>query len=240
MSLSPSPKRNQILAALPDTEYRRLMPFLERVDMPLGQVIYEPNTTIRKIYFPVDSIIARMYELESGSSRQVSMIGNEGISDMFFLQNCSSTPATVIVQNAGYGYGINASILKKEFDSGGVLQHALLRFNQALFLQTEQSAVAHRQTIAQQLCHFLLMSLDRSLSSSLIITHEFVSHLLGVRRESVTQAAQLLQTGGAIEYRRGHITILNRKWMEEHVNDGYMILKKEYFRLLINSPMRAA
>ncbi len=91
MSLSPSPKRNQILAALPDTEYRRLMPFLERVDMPLGQVIYEPNTTIRKIYFPVDSIIARMYELESGSSRQVSMIGNEGISDMFFLQNCSST-----------------------------------------------------------------------------------------------------------------------------------------------------
>lgn len=216
----------------------RLLPFLELVNMPLGDVISEPNTRISRLYFPVSSIVARVYQTESGFSRQVSMIGNEGISDSFPLLGCESTPATVIVQSGGYGYEIKSSILKKEFDSGGVLQQLLLRFNQALFLQTEQLSATYRHTVEQQLCRFLLMSMDRSLSQSLTITQEFVAQMLGVRRESVTDAARSLQASGAIGYRRGHITILNRDRMEDYISDSYMLLKKEYNRLqTMNSPL---
>ena len=231
MSILHSPKQNQILGALPIDEYTRLLPFLERVDLPLGHVIYEPNVRITYLYFPATCIASRMYELESGISRQVSIIGNEGVTGMALLLGCDSTPATVIIQSAGYGYRIKANIIKKTFESGGALQQLLLRFSQALLLQTEQNAAENRQTIEQQLCRFLLMSLDRSLGNSLPMTHEFVASMLGVRRESVTQAAQLLQAEGAIQYRRGHITIVDRKLLEDRVSDGYAALKKEYNRL---------
>ena len=152
------------------------------------------------------------------------------------MLGCDSTPATVIVQSPGHGYGIKASVLKKEFESGGALQRLLLRFSQALILQTEQSAVDHRQSIEQQLCRFLLMSQDRLSSDSLPMTHELLASMLGVRRESVTQAAQMLQAEGAIQYRRGHITVVNREIMEERVSDGYAVLKEEYKRLLPAQP----
>jgi CRP-like cAMP-binding protein len=240
MSIPHSPKQNQILGALPIDEYTRLLPFLEWVDLPLGHVIYEPNVRITYLYFPTTCIASRMYELESGISRQVSMIGNEGVTGMALLLGCDSTPATVIIQSAGHGYRIKANIMKKTFESGGALQQLLLRFSQALLLQTEQSAVEHRQTIDQQLCRFLLMSLDRSLGNSLPMTHDFVANMLGVRRESVTQSAQLLQAEGAIQYRRGHITIVDRKLLEDRVSDGYALLKKEYNRLLPAKPVPAS
>jgi CRP-like cAMP-binding protein len=205
--------------------------------MSLGQVIYEPNARISYVYFPTTSIVARIYQLESGISRQVSMIGNEGVTGMSLLLGCDSTPATVMVQSAGYGYRIKATILKKEFESGGTLQQLLLRFSQALLLQTEQFAVDHCKNIEQQLCRFLLMSGDRLSSDSLVMTHELLSNMLGVRRESVTQAAQTLQVMGAIQYRRGHITMLNRGLMEDRVGNGYAVLKKECNRLL---PKRSA
>jgi CRP-like cAMP-binding protein len=224
-------KQNHLLGALPAEEYARLLPFLELVNMPMGEVLYEPNTAINSHYFPTSSIVARVYELESGFSKQVSMIGNEGVSDSFLLLGCETTPATVIVQSGGYAYEIKSSILKKEFDTGGVLQRLLLRFNQVLFLQTEQLAAANRQTVEQQLSRFLLMSLDRSSSYSLTITQEFVAQMLGVRRESVTEAARSLQASGAIEYRRGHITILKRVRMEEYVSNSYPLLKMQYNHL---------
>jgi CRP-like cAMP-binding protein len=239
MSIPHSPKQNQILSALPVEEYTRLLPFLEWVDLPLGQVIYEPNVRITYLYFPTTCIASHMYELESGISRQVSMIGNEGVTGMALLLGCHSTPATVVVQNPGHGYRIKAAVMKKAFESGGVLQQLLLRFSQALLLQTEQTAAGHRHTIEQQLCRFLLMSLDRSSGASLPMTHEFVANMLGVRRESVTQCAQLLQAAGAIQYRRGHIAILDRTLLEARVSDGYALLKEEYNRLLPAKPVPA-
>jgi CRP-like cAMP-binding protein len=236
MRLLHSPTQNKILGALPDEEYCRLLPFLEFVDMPLGQVIHEPGTRPSQLYFPATCIVARLYELRSGITRRVSMTGTEGVTDIFFLLGWDSTPATVIVQNPGYGYRIKAKILKKEFEAGGTLQQLVLRFSQALLLQTEQTAVEACQTVEQKLCRFFLMILDRLATDSMAMTHEFVSNMLGVRRESVSAAAHVLQLEGAIQYRRGHITLVNRKVMEDRVSEGYTVLKKEYALLLPNKP----
>ncbi|SFH61330.1 cAMP-binding domain of CRP or a regulatory subunit of cAMP-dependent protein kinases [Nitrosospira sp. Nsp14] len=236
MRLLHSPTQNKILGALPDEEYRRLLPFLELVDMPLGQVIHEPGTRPSQLYFPATCIVARIYELRSGITRRVSMTGNEGVTDIFLLLGCDSTAATVIVQNPGYGYRIKAKILKQEFEAGGPLQQLLLRFSQALLCQTEQTAVEACQSVEQKLCRFFLMILDRLATDSIAMTHEFVSNMLGVRRESVSVAAHVLQLEGAIQYRRGHITLLNRKVMEDRVSEGYVALKKEYDLLLLNRP----
>ena len=234
MSVVHSPKKNQIISALPVHEYTRLLSFLELRDLSVGEVIYEPNITISYVYFPITCILARTYQLESGLWRQVSMIGNEGVTGTSLLLGCDSTPATVIVQSPGYAYRIKANILKKELKPGGTLQRLLLNFTQALLLQTEQSAVEHRQPIINQLCRFLLMTDDRSSGSSFPLTHELVSNMLGVRRESVTTAALMLQSEGAITYRRGHMTMVNRKLMEDRVSEAYLGLKNEYHRLLSN------
>jgi CRP-like cAMP-binding protein len=202
------------------------------MDVAVGDVIYEPNITISHVYFPTTCIVARVYQLESGLWRQVSMIGNEGVTGTSLLLGCDSTPATVLVQSPGYAYRTRANILKRELKPGGTLQRLLLNFTQALLLQTEQSAVDQRQPIINQLCRFLLMTDDRSSGSSLPMTHELLGNLLGVRRESVTTAAQMLQTEGAITYRRGHLTVMNRKLMEARVSEAYAGLKKEYSRLL--------
>lgn len=232
MSVFHSPKQNHIISALPVHEYTRLLPFLELMDLSVGEVIYEPNITICHVYFPTTCIVARVYQLESGLWRQVSMIGNEGVTGTSLLLGCDSTPATVLVQSPGHAYRIKANILKKELKPGGTLQRLLLNFTQALLLQTEQSAVEHRQSIINQLCRFLLMTDDRSSGSSLPLTQESVSNMLGVRRESVTTAALTLQAEGAIAYRRGHITVVNRNLMEERVSEAYAGLKREYSRLL--------
>ena len=234
-----SPKQNKILGALPDEDYRRLFPFLELVEMPLGKVIHERRTRITKLYFPATSIVARIYELRSGITKRVSMTGNEGVTDIFHLLGCDSTPGIVLVQNGGYGYRIKAHTLKQEFETGGSLQRLLLCYGRTLLLQTEQTAVEVYQTVEQRLCCFLLMVLDRLSTDSMTMTHEFVSNMLGVRRESVSTAAHILQVEGAIQYRRGHITIVDRKLMEDRVHEGYTRLKEEYNHLLAANPSGA-
>ena len=231
MRLLHSPTQNKILGALPDEEYRRLLPFLELVDMPLGQVIHEPGTRPRQLYFPATCIVARIYELRSGITRRVSMTGNEGVTDIFLLLGCDSTAATVIVQNPGYGYRIKAKILKQEFEAGGPLQQLLLRFSQALLCQTEQTAVEACQSVEQKLCRFFLMILDRLATDSIAMTHEFVSNMLGVRRERVAMTAKRMRTRGWITYQDGTVVVLNRAALEGCVCECYEVVNAEYRRL---------
>lgn len=237
-----SPKQNRILAALPPEDYARLLPFLELTPMPLGQIIYEPGSPISHAYFPATSIVAPLYCVENGASVRLSIIGNEGLTGISSLLGGASTPAGVVVQSRGNGYRIKMNTLKKEFDLQGKLQHLVLRFTQALMTQTAQNAVCNRHhNIEQQLCRFLLMSLDRLPGTELQMTHEQIAVMLGVRRESVTQAALKLQTIGAIQYSRGHITVLDREELEDSVCECYPVVNDEYERLLWNdSPTDAA
>ncbi|BCT67280.1 Crp/Fnr family transcriptional regulator [Nitrosospira sp. NRS527] len=235
MSPLHSPKQNRILAALPREDYGRLFAFLEFISMPLGKIIHEPGSPITHAYFPTTSIVAPLYGVENGASVQLSIIGNEGLTGISSLLGSGSMPAGVVVQSTGEGYRVKAGILKKEFDLRGGLQHLVLRFTQAQITQTAQNAVCNRHhNIEQQLCRFLLMSLDRLPRRQLKMTHEQIAIMLGVRRESVTQAALKLQTIGAIHYSRGHITVLDREELENSVCECYTVVNTEYDRLLWN------
>ncbi len=234
---SHSPKQNRILAALPLEDYGRLFPYLEFTSMPLGQTIYEPDSSITHVYFPTTSTVVPLYGVENGSSVQLSIIGNEGLTGISSLLGGGSTPSGVVVQCPGSGYRVKVNTLKKEFDSGGKLQHLVLRFTQALMTQTAQNAVCNRHhNIEQQLCRFLLMSLDRLSGDEMQMTHEQIAIMLGVRRESVTQAALKLQMIGAIQYSRGHITVVDREELENTVCECYAVVNNEYDRLLWNDP----
>lgn len=233
MTLSHSPKQNRILAVLPPADYSRLLANLELVNIPVGEGIYEPDIRITHLYFPIDCIIARLYELENGASTKTSVTGNEGMVGIFYLLGSESTAARAVVLSGGSAFRIKAPLLKKEFECGGNLQRLLLRFTQALIIQTERIAIGNRHhTIEQRLCHFLLMTLDRLSGNELHITHEQVSIFLGVRRESITMAAQKLEITGAIQYRRGHLTVVNRQELEEIAGENYTVVSKEYERLL--------
>ena len=228
-----SPKQNRILAALPLADYTRLLPLLEFVAMPAGHVIYEPGRPMRHLYFPTTCIVARLYETESGACTQTGIVGNEGVASISVLFGEENSIARVIVQSTGDAYRIKADLLKKEFESGGELQHLLLRFAHALMVQTEQIAVSNRyHTVDQQLSYLLLMSLDRLPGNELHITHEQVGIMLGVRRESVTVAAHKLQMAGAIRCRRGHLAVVDRQQLEASAGENYKVVKKEYERLL--------
>ncbi|MDQ3186260.1 MAG: Crp/Fnr family transcriptional regulator [Pseudomonadota bacterium] len=228
-----SAKQNRILAALPAEEYARLLPYLEFIFMPLGHVIYESGASITHLYFPTTSIVAPVYEVENGASVRLAVIGNEGFAGLSSLLGGDSMPGGVVVQSAGNGYRIRTKVLKNEFDSCGKLQQLVLHYTQALITQTAQNAICNRHhNVEQQLCRFLLMSLDRSSGNELQMTHEQIAIMLGVRRESVTQAALKLQTIGAIRYSRGHITILDREELEDSVCECYAVVNNEYDRLL--------
>lgn len=230
-----SPKQNRILAALPPEDYARLLPYLDFVSMPLGQTIYEPRNTVTHLYFPTSSIVAPLYAIENGASVRLAIIGNEGLTGISSLLGGGGTPSGIVVQTAGNGYRIKANTLKREFDLGGNLQQVVLRYTQALITQTAQNAVCNRHhNIEQQLCRFLLMSLDRLPSEEMQMTHEQIAVMLGVRRESVTQAAVKLQTIGAIRYSRGHIAVLDREELENIVCECYTVVNDEYDRLLWN------
>lgn len=230
-----SPKQNRILAALRAEEYARLLPFLEFVAMPLGQTIYEPRSTVTHLHFPTTSIVAPIYAVENGASVRLAIIGNEGMTGTSFLLGGGGTPSGIVVQSDGCGYRIKANTLKKEFEAAGSLQQVVLRYTQALLTQTAQNAVCNRHhKIEQQLCRFLLMSLDRLPTEEMRMTHEQIAVMLGVRRESVTQAALKLQTIGAIRYSRGHITVLDREELENAVCECYPVVNDEYDRLLCN------
>lgn len=233
-----SPKDNRLLAALPAADYRQIEGSLERVAMPLGEAVYESGETRGYVYFPTTSIVSLLYVLADGGSAEIAVTGCDGLVGISLFMGGETTPSRAVVQSAGEGYRLPAAVLKKEFERGGALQHLLLRYTQALITQMAQTAVCNRHhSVDQQLCRWLLLSLDRLPANKLVMTQELIANMLGVRREGVTEAAGKLQTAGLIEYRRGRITVLDRKRIEKRVCECYAVVKREYDRLL---PMPAA
>jgi CRP-like cAMP-binding protein len=230
---SNTPKSNRLLAALPEENYRALLPFLEEVPLPLGMVVYESGGEQRYVYFPASSIVSLLYVLADGSSAEIAVTGNEGLVGISLFMGGETTPSRAVVQSAGLGYRLRGELLKKEFESGGALQHLLLRYTQALITQMTQTAVCNRHhAVEQQLCRWLLLSLDRLPANELVMTQELIANMLGVRREGVTTAAGKLQDEGLIRYSRGHITVLDRTKLEARVCECYAVVKREYDRLL--------
>jgi CRP-like cAMP-binding protein len=228
-----TPKANRLLAALPEENYVALEPHLENVPMPLGKAVYESGAKQAYVYFPSTSIVSLLYVLTNGASAEIAVTGNEGLVGIALFMGGETTPSRAVVQSAGHGYRLKAAVLKKEFERGGELQHLLLRYTQALITQMTQTAVCNRHhSVDQQLCRWLLLSLDRLPSNELVMTQELIANMLGVRREGVTEAAGKLQAEGLIHYSRGHITITDRAQLEKRVCECYAVVKKEYDRLL--------
>jgi CRP-like cAMP-binding protein len=232
-----SPKDNHLLAAMPEADLEALEPLLERVAMPLGQAVYESGGPQGYVYFPTSSIVSLLYVLADGATAEIAVTGNEGLVGISLFMGGETTPSRAVVQSAGDGYRLRGSALKKEFERGGALQHLLLRYTQALITQMTQTAVCNRHhSVDQQLCRWLLLSLDRLPGNKLVMTQELIANMLGVRREGVTEAAGKLQEEGLIEYSRGKITVVDRKRLEARVCECYGVVKREYDRLL---PARA-
>jgi CRP-like cAMP-binding protein len=234
-NLSASPMQNHLLAQLPIAEQQRWIPQLEEVDMPLGQVMYESGGTLTHVYFPTTSIVSLLYVMENGASGEIAVVGNEGVVGVSLFMGGGSTPSRGVVQSAGAAYRLKAQVMKDEFDRAGPVLHLLLRYTQALITQMSQTAVCNRHhSLDQQLCRWLLLSLDRLQGNELVMTQELIANMLGVRREGVTEGALKLQYAGLIRYARGHITVLDRKGLEGRSCECYAVVKKEYDRLLPN------
>jgi CRP-like cAMP-binding protein len=231
-------KRNNLLAALPEAEWKQWSPFLERVDMQLGEVLYEPGVALKYVYFPISSIVSLLYVMENGSSAEIALVGNEGLVGVSLFMGGESTPSRAVVQSAGLGCRLKSQLMKDEFAKAGPVLHLLLRYTQALITQMAQTAVCNRHhTLDQQLCRWLLLSLDRLQGDELVMTQELIANMLGVRREGVTEGALKLQKAGLIQYARGHITVLDRRGLEARTCECYAVVKREYDRLL---PARVA
>jgi CRP-like cAMP-binding protein len=245
--LSSDSIKNHLLAALPDIESQRWLPLLESVDLPLGEVLYESGATLSHVYFPTTAIVSLLYVMENGASAEIAVVGNEGIVGISLFMGGESTPSRAVVQSAGKGFRVKAQIVKEEFNRAGPVLHLLLRYTQALITQMSQTAVCNRHhSLDQQLCRWLLLSLDRLEGNQLVMTQELIANMLGVRREGVTEGALKLQHAGLIQYARGHITILDRAGLEKRSCECYAVVKKEYDRLLpreagdLAGPMRPA
>ena len=233
MSSPHIPKQNHLLAALPEADYARLLPELELVPMPLGWAVYESGDRMSHLYFPITSIVSLLYVMESGASAEIAISGNEGLVGISLFMGGESTPSRAVVQSAGNAYRLEADVVKREFALGGNLQHLALRYTQALITQMAQTAVCNRHhALDQQLCRWLLLSLDRLQGNELVMTQELIANMLGVRREGVTEAAGKLQAEGLIQYSRGHIKVLDRAKLEQRVCECYAVVKKEFDRLL--------
>ena len=233
MAASAEPIQNHLLGALPPAEAQRWMPLLESVDLPLGHVLYESGGSLAHVYFPTTAIVSLLYVMENGASAEIAVVGNEGIVGVSLFMGGESTPSRAVVQSAGRGLRLEANIMKDEFNRAGPVLHLLLRYTQALITQMAQTAVCNRHhTLDQQLCRWLLLSLDRLQGNQLAMTQELIANMLGVRREGVTEAALKLQHAGLISYARGHITVLDRDELEKRSCECYAVVKKEYDRLL--------
>jgi CRP-like cAMP-binding protein len=233
MSLLHNPSQNHLLAALPPQDFEPLAANLELVPMALGQMLYEPGGQMRHAYFPTTCIVSLHYVTESGASAETAGVGNEGVVGISLFMGGDSTSSSAVVQTAGHAYRLDRATLKEEFNRAGALQRLLLRYTQALMTQMAQTAVCNRHhSVEQQLCRWLLLTLDRLPDRELVMTQELVASMLGVRRESVTDAAGNLQTAGYIRYRRGHIGVLSRPGLESQVCECYGVVKKEIDRLL--------
>ncbi|MFM9928321.1 Crp/Fnr family transcriptional regulator [Variovorax sp. H27-G14] len=232
MPSSVTPKKNHLLASLPDAEWQRWLPQLEEADLPLGKVLYEPGTTMSHVYFPTTAIVSLLYVMENGASAEIAVVGNEGVVGISLFMGGGSTPSRAVVQSAGRGYRLASAAIKDEFNRAPVL-HLLLRYTQALITQMAQTAVCNRHhSLDQQLCRWLLLSLDRLQGDELVMTQELISNMLGVRREGVTEGALKLQKAGLIRYARGRISVLDRAGLEQRSCECYDVVKKEYDRLL--------
>ena len=233
MSSKNDPNQNHLLAAMLDADFDRLAPHLELVPMPLGDVLYESGGKLQYAYFPTTSIVSLHYLLENGGSSEIAGVGNEGILGVSLFMGGHTTPSRAIVQTGGVGYRLPAPLLMEEFNRGGPVMRLLLRYTQALLTQMAQTAVCNRHhTVEQQLCRWLLLTLDRLPRNELTMTQELIANMLGVRREGVTEAAGRLQGYGYISYRRGHITVLDRKGLEADVCECYAVVKTDFARLL--------
>jgi len=237
MAPNPEPTLNQLIAALPSAERERWLPQLEWVQMPLGEVLYESGSVLTHVYFPTTSIVSLLYVMENGASAEIAVVGNEGIVGISLFMGGGSTPSRAVVQSAGQGYRLDAQAMKEEFDRAGPVLHLLLRYTQALITQMAQTAVCNRHhSLDQQLCRWLLLSLDRLPGNQLVMTQELIANMLGVRREGVTEAALKLQKAELIRYSRGSITVLDRGGLERRTCECYAVVKKEYDRLLPAGP----
>jgi CRP-like cAMP-binding protein len=233
MPISAEPRKNFLLAALPDPEWRRWQPALEQVEMPLAQVLYESGATLTHVYFPTTSIVSLLYVMENGASAEIAVVGNDGVVGISLFMGGESTPSRAVVQSAGQDFRLKAQVMKDEFNRAGPVLHLLLRYTQALITQMTQTAVCNRyHSLDQQLCRWLLLSLDRLRANELVMTQELIANMLGVRREGVTEAALKLQEAGLISYARGHISVLDRSGLEKRTCECYAVVKKEYARLL--------
>jgi CRP-like cAMP-binding protein len=226
-------RRNHLLAALPDADWQRWQPQLEWVPLPLGQVLYESGCTMSHVYFPTDAIVSLLYVMADGASAEIAVVGNEGVVGISLFMGGGSTPSRAVVQSAGQGWRLRAAAIRDEFNDSAPVMHLMLRYTQALITQMAQTAVCNRHhSLDQQLCRWLLLSLDRLGGDELRMTQELFANMLGVRREGVTEAALKLQRDGLIRYSRGHITVLDRAGLEARTCECYEVVKKEYARLL--------
>jgi CRP-like cAMP-binding protein len=227
-----NPRQNRLLAGLPRSEFERITPHLEPVPLPLGQALYESGDTLNHVFFPTTAIVSLLYELENGSSAEIAVIGHEGIVGIALFMGGDTMPNRAVVQSAGHAYRLRGQLLKKEFNRAGELQHMLLRYTLAMLTQMAQTAVCNRHhSVDQQLCRWLLLSLDRLPANELSMTQELIANMLGVRREGVTEAAGKLQNAGLIRYHRGLITVLDRPGLEKRVCECYEVVRKEFRRL---------
>ncbi|KHK55326.1 Crp/Fnr family transcriptional regulator [Ralstonia sp. A12] len=233
MQAQPNPKQNHLLSVLPAEEWSRIAPGLVLVDMPLGHVLYESGDRPDYVYFPVTCIVSLLYVMENGSSGEIAIVGNEGLIGIAIFMGGETTPSRAVVQSAGAAYRMSSHALKREFNRAGAMQRLLLRYTQALITQMAQTAVCNRHhSIDQQLCRWLLLSLDRLQSNELRMTQELIANMLGVRRSGVTEAALKLQDAGLIRYSHGTIEVLDRPGLELRVCECYAVVKREFDRLL--------
>jgi CRP-like cAMP-binding protein len=231
--------QNHLLAVLPKPETERLFPSMETVTLRLGTALYESGDRLKHVYFPITAIVSLLYVMENGASAEIAVIGNEGIVGIALYMGGETMPNRAVVQSEGLAYRLPGELLKHEFNRGGPLQHLLLRYTLAMLTQMAQTAVCNRHhTVDQQLCRWLLLSLDRLPSNELTMTQELIANMLGVRREGVTEAAGKLHNAGLIVYNRGHITVLDRRGLEARVCECYEVVRKEFHRLLPDLPGR--
>ncbi|MBK6321052.1 MAG: Crp/Fnr family transcriptional regulator [Burkholderiales bacterium] len=232
-----TPQMNHLLAALPVADLDRLAAHLQRVELPLGEILYEPGVRMQFAYFPTSAIVSLHYVTESGASSEIAGVGHEGMVGVSLFMGGDTTPSAAVVQTGGQGFRLERGVLKQEFDRGGSFQVLLLRYTQALMTQISQTAVCNRHhSVEQQLCRWLLVTLDRIPNGELTMTQELVASMIGVRREGITEAAGRLQQDGYIRYRRGHISVLDRVGLEKRVCECYGVVKKEFSRLLMDTP----
>jgi CRP-like cAMP-binding protein len=230
---STDPRHNHLLAALPHDQWQRWLPNLEHVEMPLGQVLYEPCSTLSHVYFPTTSIVSLLYVMQNGESAEIAVVGNEGVVGVSLFMGGESTSSRALVQSAGGGFRLTAELMKEEFYRAGPVLHLLLRYTQALITQMVQTAACNRHhSLDQQLCRWLLLSLDRLQGTEMVMTQQLIANMLGIRRDSATEGALQLHNAGLIDYAGGRIQVLDREGLEKRTCECYAAVKKEYDRLL--------